>query len=331
MSQKDNNKITITIDKDWIAPAIFIILMLVLLGYCARSTYLSFKYQEMYSNNAKVEDTSTETYVNKRLNFMMSYPKDWKPNNIEDNVLSAMMDVIDKNGPQFNMYSYKLPAEIAPVVFTATDKLSSSYTQFMSLSLRGSNINLNDLSTLKEPLLEELKVLVSAVDVEEVTPLESNYVDGYLTLRLKTKIDDTLTIYYTQVSTIIGYNLVTLIHGTSDPNNDLTFDMCSMLSNLIVTGNPPEGAVDCTKEPLGTESLAPRTLPANMQLAVQELIEDSEKEELVEKAESAVSQDGVVSGTIEGFGDTVEEGATGEGSISQDGVIEDSHEGHSHD
>lgn len=282
---KENKSEFIQIRKDSIIPVIFAVIVVIILGLGVKNVIDSERYKAE-SANEQVESEFT-TYMANELGFVMSYPTGWSVNPVDDNIMKTVLGVLSDDG-KINLYKTKIPTEIAPVVFMHSDG-ESAYTQFLSLSLRGSNINIVDTESLEDELMSELKSLVNEDDVSSVTELEKSTRDGFIYLRVKANVNDDLVIYYTQVSTIVGKNLVTLIHGTSQPDNKMYTNMQRMLAGLTVMGYESAGvSVDNTTDPIGTGKLAPRTLPQDIQDAIAATIDE---DELIQDTENMMEQE----------------------------------------
>ena len=293
--KESSNEITFTLKKDMIFPIIFIILIGVMTFFWGKNLYDSMNYQRQAGQmKAQEEASPMSTYTNSQLNLVMSYPSEFIPNNIDQDVMSALMSVLTSTDKTFTLYNIKVPTEIAPVVFMKAEE-GTAYSEFMSLTIRGSNVNLSELSTLKGLLMSEFKELVQSDDVESIAELDNTASGQFITLRIKATISEELSIYYTQVGTVVGKNFVSLIHATSHQDNDQISNMKYMLGNLTVLNDNNAGVqLDNHKDLVGTALLAPRELTAEMKSAVSEVIAEAQEQEIIDEAIEKLEGEGKV-------------------------------------
>ena len=170
------------------------------------------------------------------------------------------------------MFTIKLPTEMAPVVF-ANQSDTGSLTSFMSLSIRGCNVNSNRLNELVPVLKDELVTLIladagdsSAEDAEktyipadDLEVVSAEVRGSQIFIQIKTKYNEQ-ELYYTSVATIVGKNIVQLILGGASPDSEEVLQLPSILNSFKSVGKGT-GKVDNESDVVGSGLLAPQALP----------------------------------------------------------------------
>lgn len=293
-SNDKNDAFVITVRKDMIFPIIFVLCIICLVVFMMKNAITSTGYKNTAQSVESQANTDMMTYMDNDLNMVMSYPADFQATRMDENIMAALMKVLEADGKDVTLYNTKIPTEIAPVVFMRAED-GSTYSEFMSLAVRGVNVNLDRLSELKPSLMQEFKDLATSTDLSELIELDNTVENGYLVQRLKGKISDDKDVYYTQVGTIIGKNFVTLTHGTSNAETDMIATMKYMLGSVTSLNDKSLGEKTNNEQDLvGTGLIAPRELTTEMKEAVSGVLAEEEEDALVDEAIDKLREEGKV-------------------------------------
>lgn len=286
-SKKSSGEIVLRLRKEDILTVVFIISIIVTV-FCGIRAYIKSEESRVaYENYLKNEENSQfSVYANDEMAFTMNYPKTWGYQELDRQLSKAILDTVTKDAP-FNMYTIKLPTEMAPVVF-ASQSDSGNLASFMSLSIRGCNVNSDKLDELVPILSDELSALILSdagdataeeadktyIPVDDLTILSSEVRNNQIYIQIKTKYQEQ-ELYYTSVATIVGKNLVQLILGSGAADSDAVRNLPSILNSFKCVSKVT-GKVDNESDVIGSGLLAPQELPDEYIKVLQEYYSDDE-------------------------------------------------------
>ena len=286
-ANKSNDEFVLRFRKEDILTVVFIISIIVTV-LCGVKAYIrSEESRVAYENYLKNEENSQfSVYANNEMAFTINYPKTWGYQELDRKLSQAILDTVTKDAP-FNMYTIKLPTEMAPVVFASSSE-SGNLSSFMSLSIRGCNVNSDRLKELVPILSDELSALILSdagdasaeeadktyIPAEDLTILSSEVRNNQIYIQIKTKYQEQ-DLYYTSVATIVGKNLVQLILGSGSAESDAVNLLPNML-NSFKTVSKVHGKVDNETDVIGSNLLAPQELPDEYIKVLQEYYDEDE-------------------------------------------------------
>lgn len=289
-SNKSNGEIVLRLRKEDILTIVFIISIIITVVCGVKAYIRSEESRKLYENYMQNEaNSSYSIYANDEMGFTINYPKTWGYEELDRKLSKAILDTVTKDAP-FNMYTIKIPTEMAPVVF-ANQSDSGTLSSFMSLSIRGSNVNSDRLDELVPLLTDELSALIlsdagdaTAEDAEntyipadDLSVISAEVRGSQIYIQIKTKYKEQ-ELYYTSVATIVGKNLVQLILGSATGDSQDVLQLSSLL-NSFKCASKVVGKIDNESDVVGSGLLAPQTLPDEYIKVLQEFY-DSDGAEL---------------------------------------------------
>lgn len=188
------------------------------LGVMVNNVYYNYL---AYKQETGVGIDGNGIFFDPLLNYIIQFPHDWGYSVGEEETTQSAIDESGVKNQSFDLDKHKLKYEITPVVFAKEGENpvdDSGYRSFMSVSFRG--FYGTDLSEAKEPLKKELVELLNSNGHKDLEFKIDKYDAGevpFVSFDIKTKEETSgATVYYTQVSKVIGVNICTVILGTTD-------------------------------------------------------------------------------------------------------------------